>query len=141
MTDRPQAAHPSITTPPSSSGGASSRREFLTGSTAGLAGLAAAATVASTFTAPLVHAAGSSTIKIGLVGCGGRGSGAAEQALTADSGTKLVAMADAFQDRIDEHLSTIKGFRSARASMSPKTASTRASTPTRASSTRSTSSS
>ena len=50
----------------------------------------------------MVHAAGSSTIKVGLVGCGGRGTGAAEQALTADSGTKLVAMADAFQDRLDE---------------------------------------
>ena len=39
---------------------------------------------------------GSGTIKIGLVGCGGRGTGAAGQALTADSGVKLVAMADAF---------------------------------------------
>ena len=35
----------------------------------------------------MVHAAGSDTIKVGLVGCGGRGTGAAEQALTADSGT------------------------------------------------------
>jgi predicted dehydrogenase len=76
------------------------RRDFLKGSAA-----AAAATV---LTAPMVHAAGSDTIKVGLVGCGGRGSGAAEQALTADSGAKLVAIADAFQDRIDEHLSVIK---------------------------------
>jgi len=50
-----------------------------------------------------------------LVGCGGRGSGAAEQALKADSGTKLVAVADAFQDRIDEHLSNIKETFGARA--------------------------
>jgi predicted dehydrogenase len=55
-----------------------------------------------------VHAAGSSTIKVGLVGAGGRGSGAAEQALTADSNAKLVAVADTFQDRLDEHLAIIK---------------------------------
>jgi predicted dehydrogenase len=115
VTDRPQAAHPSITTPPSSSSHESSRREFLTGSTASLAGIAAAGTLASGFSVPLVHASGSSTIKIGLVGCGGRGSGAAEQALKADSGTKLVAVADAFQDRIDEHLPNIKESFGARA--------------------------
>jgi predicted dehydrogenase len=57
---------------------------------------------------PMVHAAGSGTIKVGLVGCGGRGTGAAEQALTADSGTRLVAMADAFQDRLEDSLSAIR---------------------------------
>jgi myo-inositol 2-dehydrogenase / D-chiro-inositol 1-dehydrogenase len=67
--------------------------------------------VATGLTVPLVHAAGSSTIKIGLVGCGGRGSGAAEEALKADSGTRLVAMADAFQDRIDNHLATLKDLK------------------------------
>jgi predicted dehydrogenase len=59
---------------------------------------------------PLVHAAGSGTIKVGLVGCGGRGTGAAEQALTADSGTRLFAMADAFQDRLDDSLSELQGL-------------------------------
>ena len=57
----------------------------------------------------MVHAAGSGTIKVGLVGCGGRGTGAAEQALTADSGTRLVAMADAFADRLQDSLSSLKG--------------------------------
>ena len=70
--------------------------------------------MASGFTVPLVHAGGSSTIKVGLVGSGGRGSGAAEQALKADSGAKLVAVADAFQDRIDEHLSGLKDSLGAR---------------------------
>ena len=102
MTDRPHA------TRPSSSASTSTRRDFMAGSTAALAGAAAATTVATGLTVPLVHAAGSSTIKIGLVGCGGRGRGAAEEALKADSGTKLVAIADAFQDRIDEHLSVLK---------------------------------
>ena len=107
MTDRPQAAHPTNPASPSDPSQPSSRRDFLASSTTTLAGAAAFAT-ASGLSVPLVHAAGSSTIKIGLVGCGGRGTGAAEEALKADSGTKLVAMADAFQDRIDNHLSTLK---------------------------------
>lgn len=40
-------------------------------------------------------------IRIGLIGCGGRGSGAALNALTADPGVQLVAMADAFGDRLE----------------------------------------
>jgi len=44
------------------------------------------------------------TIRVGLVGCGGRGTGAALQALKAASNTKLVAVADAFSDRIEESL-------------------------------------
>jgi predicted dehydrogenase len=69
-----------------------------------MAGVAAAASS----TIPLVHAAGSGTVKVGLVGCGGRGTGAATQALTADSGTKLVAMADMFADRLESSLSELK---------------------------------
>jgi predicted dehydrogenase len=57
----------------------------------------------------MVHAAGSSTIKVGLVGCGGRGTGAAEQALKADSGAQLVAMADAFPDYLEKSLAELKG--------------------------------
>ena len=85
MIDRPEAAHPLLATTPSGKSQPASRREFLTGSTATLAGAAAVATVASGYIVPLVHAGGSSTIRVGLVGSGGRGSGAAEQALKADS--------------------------------------------------------
>src|SRR5688500_12156252 len=46
-------------------------------------------------------AQGSDTVKIALVGCGGRGSGAAAQALSTEGNVKLVAMADAFADRLD----------------------------------------
>src|SRR5687768_17620983 len=42
------------------------------------------------------------TIKIALIGCGGRGTGAAMQALLTKQNVKLVAMADAFRDRLDE---------------------------------------
>jgi len=47
-------------------------------------------------------------IKIALVGCGGRGSGAAAQALAAAPNVKLVAMADAFEDRLQDSLKSIK---------------------------------
>ncbi len=54
------------------------------------------------------HAAGSDLIKIGMVGCGGRCTGAAVQVLQADSGTKLVAMADLFADRIERKRKAIR---------------------------------
>src|SRR5262249_47369660 len=76
----------------------SSRREFL--QTAAVAGTLA--------TIPNVHAAGSDLLRVGLVGCGQRGTGAAVQALSADSNVKLVAMADAFEDRLQESLAHLQ---------------------------------
>ncbi len=72
------------------------RREFLR-STATAASLAAL--VAGTRTR--AYAAGGNTIRLGLIGCGGRGTGAAAQALNACNRAKLVAVADAFQDQLD----------------------------------------
>ncbi len=54
------------------------------------------------------HAAGSDLVKIALVGCGGRGTGAAINALSTKANVKLVAMADAFKDRIDNSLKGIQ---------------------------------
>ena len=48
-------------------------------------------------------------LKVGLVGCGGRGTGAAAQALRADPNTKLVALADAFPDALENSLRTLSG--------------------------------
>ena len=73
-----------------------SRRDFLKHSTA-TASLAGAASLAI---GRSVHAAGSDTIKIGMIGSGGRGSGAAAQALKAGPDVKLVAMCDVFDDRV-----------------------------------------
>ena len=73
---------------------ATPRREFLKTSSAAVAG-----TLAAMALPRAVHAAGSETLKVGLIGCGGRGSGAAAQALKADPNVKLWAMADAFEDR------------------------------------------
>ncbi|MHC4402376.1 MAG: Gfo/Idh/MocA family protein [Planctomycetota bacterium] len=50
------------------------------------------------------HASGEEVLKIALVGCGGRGTGAAVQALRAATGAKLWAMADAFGDRLENSL-------------------------------------
>ncbi|SMO72910.1 Gfo/Idh/MocA family oxidoreductase [Fodinibius sediminis] len=47
------------------------------------------------------------TIKVGVIGCGGRGTGAANQALMADPGVKVVALADLFKDRIDKTHETL----------------------------------
>jgi predicted dehydrogenase len=62
---------------------------------------------------PAVHAAGSEEIKVALVGCGGRGTGAAENALRTKSGPiKLYAMADVFKDRLDSsHNSLNRDFK------------------------------
>ena len=60
-------------------------------------------TAASAVAAPLaIHAAGSDLIKVGLIGCGGRGTGAASQALLADSNIRLTAMGDLFEDRLNK---------------------------------------
>ncbi|HWA99700.1 MAG TPA: Gfo/Idh/MocA family oxidoreductase [Pirellulales bacterium] len=54
------------------------------------------------------HAAGDDTIKIGLIGCGGRGTGAASQALQGDKNVKLVAVGDAFSDRLEKSLASLQ---------------------------------
>jgi predicted dehydrogenase len=74
-----------------------------------------AATAALLSAAPLVHAAGQeATIKIGLVGCGGRGSGAAENCLASSPNVQLTALGDMFPDRIkgaQRTLSKLQGYK------------------------------
>lgn len=71
-----------------------SRREFVKSS-------AAAVAVGTLATPILAHAGGSDRIKVGLIGCGGRGTGAAVQALRADPGVVLWSMGDVFKDRLE----------------------------------------
>lgn len=54
------------------------------------------------------HAAGSDQLKLVLVGCGGRGSGAASQALSTSGDVKLVAVADIHEDRMASSLSNLR---------------------------------
>lgn len=81
-----------------------SRREFL-----GTAAMASAAMAAATLIGPKAHAGGEDLIRVGLIGCGGRGSGAAFQTLSVPgSNVKLVAMCDAFEDRLKGGYNSIK---------------------------------
>ena len=83
--------------------GSASRRDFIRD-----AGAAVVAATALVGTSRTVRADNRETLKIGLVGCGGRGTGAAVQALTADPNTKLVALADTFRDHLDSSLVNLK---------------------------------
>ncbi|HEV2232324.1 MAG TPA: Gfo/Idh/MocA family oxidoreductase [Terriglobia bacterium] len=88
----------------SSSQGSTTRREFIK-TTGKLAAASALANVAI----PAVHAAGSDLIQVALVGCGGRGGGAAANALSVKRGPiKLVAMADLFPERLGIDLNRLK---------------------------------
>jgi predicted dehydrogenase len=66
-----------------------------------------------------VHAGGSDALRIGLVGCGGRGNGAAVNALHADHGAKLVALADAFPDRLENSLNQLKKAKAKQVDVAP----------------------
>jgi len=80
------------------------RRTVLAAAAGTAAGLAGGLSLARS-----AHAAGDDVLKIALIGCGGRGGGAAVNALQANKNNKLVVMADAFQTRID---GTLRGIQS-----------------------------
>jgi len=85
----------------------SSRRAFLKTSTMAMAG-----GVAAQFgVLPAVHAAGSDEIRVGLIGCGERGTGAAQNAIESSPGVKLMAMGDVFADHIDKSLANLEKVR------------------------------
>lgn len=95
---------------------ASSRREFLKTSTAVAVGSALVSGLSLTRAA---HAAGSDTLKIGLIGCGGRGKGAVGNAFAAEPNCKLTAMADAFDDHLQAGLTQLRASAPERISVSP----------------------
>ncbi|MBM3858840.1 MAG: Gfo/Idh/MocA family oxidoreductase [Verrucomicrobia bacterium] len=79
----------------------SSRRDFL--KTSGATALGALA-----FPHILSAAPNTQTLRIGLIGCGGRGTGAAKEALNADSNTAVVALGDLFEDRLAQGLDALR---------------------------------
>jgi predicted dehydrogenase len=80
-----------------------SRREFMKNS-----GVALGA--ATTFTiGASAHAKSNQKLKVGLIGCGGRGNGAVMQAIAADPDAELVALGDTFMDQIDSALKNFQG--------------------------------
>jgi predicted dehydrogenase len=80
-----------------------SRRSFL--KTSALAG---GTLVGAMKLGHVAHASGDDTLRVGLIGCGGRGTGAASQALAADARVKLTAMGDLFEDRLQLSLNSLK---------------------------------
>jgi predicted dehydrogenase len=85
-------------------GPGSTRREFLKTSAMVGGALAAPAILPGN----LFAAENSATLRVGLIGCGGRGSGAADQALTADKNVVLTAMGDAFDDQLQKSLQSLR---------------------------------
>ena len=83
------------------------RRGFMAASAAALAAGSVAGKISI---ARAAHAAGDDTIKIALVGCGNRGTGACSQALNTKGPVKLVAVADLFRYRIDNCLKNLSRF-------------------------------
>ncbi len=81
-----------------------SRRDFLRTSTS----MIPAAMAGSLAIGRSAHAGGNDTLRVGLVGCGGRGCGAAVNAMNADRGVRLVAMADAFADRLQSSRAVLR---------------------------------
>src|SRR5438874_6571066 len=77
------------------------RRDFL--KTAAVTGSAAALAAA-----PAVHASSADIIRVGLVGCGGRGKGAAVQCVHGGRNVKLWAVGDVFRDRVDSALNEFR---------------------------------
>ena len=86
--------------------GGSSRRKFLQSSTTAAVGTA----LGAKFAAPAVLSAAPSTqtLRVGMVGCGGRGAGAALNALAADDDVALTAMADLFEDNLHNSLTQLQ---------------------------------
>ncbi|GEO06172.1 oxidoreductase [Adhaeribacter aerolatus] len=87
--------------------GGFSRRDFVKGSAALLGGALVSQIPFSSASAG-AYIAGSDTLKVAVIGCGGRGTGAAIQALSTKGNVKLVAMADAFRDRLDDSYTNIQ---------------------------------
>jgi len=95
----------SDSSPPRKSG----RREFLKASALAGGGILAGGLLGSRGQAAFgPHAGGSDVLRVGLVGCGGRGTGAAADALQADPNVRLVAMADLFADRLEGSLAALQ---------------------------------
>ncbi len=82
-----------------------SRRDFMKTSAVAVVG---GAVVGNLSVAQSAHAGGSDVIRIGLIGCGGRGAGAVKDAFKSKAYVRLVAMGDAFRDRLEEHLGKLK---------------------------------
>ena len=102
--------------PQPSAAGRVSRRGFVS---AGSVAAAGATSLLSESLARGANVAGSDRLKVGLVGCGGRGSGAASQAMQADPGVVLWSIADPFPDRAESGAGVLQRVVDEKASTDP----------------------
>ena len=86
-------------------GASPSRRDFLKSSSIAMA---AAGLTGSLGALPKAHAAGKDLLKVALIGCGGRGTGAIAQALKTEGNVQLVALADAFENNLQNTLKSLQ---------------------------------
>src|SRR6186713_471062 len=100
-----------------------SRRDFVKQSSLMAGGLLAAPLMSN---AGYFNSSVDDTIKVAVIGCGGRGTGAAMQALLTKQNVKLVAMADAFRDRLDECYKALTDENNEEGNVKPKVAVTEA---------------
>jgi len=99
-----------------SSNNLTSRRDFL--KTSALVGSALAAP--ALMPGELFARENTDTLRVGLIGCGGRGSGAASQALNADKNIVLTAMGDAFQDQLQSSLQSLQKAHADKVKVTPE---------------------
>ncbi|MEZ6121765.1 MAG: Gfo/Idh/MocA family oxidoreductase [Planctomycetaceae bacterium] len=83
-----------------------SRRDFLKTSTTAAA--VGGSLLSSLSAVQAAHTSYDETIRLGMIGCGGRCTGAADQAMNTEGPTKLIAMCDAFEDRLQGSLKTLQ---------------------------------
>jgi predicted dehydrogenase len=108
MHRKPHSSHPGVR--------GASRRQFLKS-----AGALAAGSALAGVAVPRVHAGEDNTIRLALIGCGGRGSGAARDAFEATGGpVKLLAMADIFENRITSALKNLSKEYAAKIDVPPE---------------------
>ena len=109
---RPNLRYDMKETSPNSS---TNRRTFIKAS-----GTAAVAASAISFPSVTFGKPDSRKLKIGFIGCGGRGTGAINQALTADSNCELYAMGEVFRDKLDRSLKSVQGRRAGQINIDEK---------------------
>ncbi len=109
--DNPSRSSPPLESAPNPEKSPVSRRRFLAQS--------GAVTSAALFPSITLGAPDNRKLKVGLIGCGGRGTGAANQALEADSNTVVTALADAFPDQLEKGLKTLIKYQGERIDVPP----------------------
>ncbi len=93
-----------------------SRRDFIRASATaaagvGLTALAGCEQSQDQSMASKVHTSGSDKIRVGLIGCGGRGTGAMANCVKSSPGIEVYAMGDVFKDRLDSSFRSLKNYR------------------------------